>query len=120
MTFIRIFLWYPIMRMTRKPSDAQKKVLLHILKTNKVTSYGQDHGFENINSIEDYRAAVPVNSYEDLRDYILTQEADKKPQLNSQQPVMYARTSGTTSEPKYIPILKKTIVQHRYSLITNM
>ena len=113
MTFIRLFLWYPIMRLTRKPNDAQRKVLLHILKTNKFTSYGQDHGFETIASIEDYRAAVPVNRYEDLRDYIRTQEADKKPQLNSQQPVMYARTSGTTSEPKYIPILKQTIVQHR-------
>jgi len=113
MIFIRLLLWYPIMRVTRNPSDAQKKVLLHILKTNKATSYGKDHGFENINSIEDYRASVPVNRYEDLRDYIRTQEAEKKPQLNSQQPVMYARTSGTTSEPKYIPILKQTIVQHR-------
>ena len=113
MICIRFLLWYPIMRVTRKPSDAQKKVLLNILKTNKATSYGKNHGFENISSIEDYRAAVPVNRYEDLRSHIRTQEAEKKPQLSSQQPVMYARTSGTTSEPKYIPILKQTIVQHR-------
>ena len=62
MIFIRFLLWYPIMRVTRNPSDAQKKVLFHILKTNKVTSYGKDHGFENINSIEENRAAVPVKS----------------------------------------------------------
>ena len=76
MIFIRLLLWYPIIRVTRKPSDAQKKVLFHILRTNEATSYGKDHGFENINSIEDYRAAVPVNRYEDLRGYIRTQEAD--------------------------------------------
>jgi len=115
MAFIRLFLWYPLIRLTRRPRDTQKKLLLHILRTNKDTSYGQKHGFAGIASIDDYRATVPINRYEELREYISKQDAENKPHLTSRQPVMYAQTSGTTSEPKYIPILKQTIVQHRRS-----
>ncbi len=43
------------------------------------------------------------------------QEIKKKPMLNAEQPIMYAQTSGTTGEPKYVPILKSTVKNYKYS-----
>ena len=59
--------------------------------------------------------AVPVQSYENLREYIEKQEEEKKPYLTAEQPVMYAQTSGTTGDPKFISILKSSISQYRKS-----
>ena len=85
------------------------------MKHNKDTAFGKEHNFSTIQSYEDFKTNVSVQSYEDLRPYIETQEQEKKPSLNTTQPIMYAQTSGTTGKPKYIPILKDTVKQCRQS-----
>lgn len=112
---IKQFLWKPLIRLTHDPQKAQADLLQRILKQNKATVFGQEHGFADISSYEEYRKVVSVNDYEALRNYVDKQEAEKKPYLNSDQPVMYAQTSGTTGKPKYIPILQRTISQYRMS-----
>lgn len=115
MFFIRIFLWRSFIDSAKNPDVVQKKLLKKIIKKNSNTVFGKEHSFNKINSYKDFKNALPVQTYEDLRPYIEKQESTKEPYLNKDMPVMYAQTSGTTGQPKYIPILKNTISEFRRS-----
>lgn len=83
-----------------------------IIETAAQTSFGKDHGFGNITSPEQYAKQVPVRDYEALRHYI-DQVTDGKPNvLWPGKPIYFAKTSGTTSGVKYIPISKESIPFH--------
>ena len=115
MLSIKLFLWRPLINKTFHPHQIQNDLLKRILAKNKSTTFGQEHGFEQIHSYEEYRSKVPVCDYEALRSYIDKQESEGVPHLNASQPVMYVQTSGTTGEPKNIPILQSTINDYRNS-----
>ncbi len=88
--------------------EAQKKVLKDIIKENKTTQFGKDHHFDQIDSIESFRSQIEVQTYETLKPYIDQHLNGKKDSLVKGKPISYATTSGTTGEPKYIPITPKT------------
>jgi len=113
--WIRKKYYIPFIKLTKDPEKNQCDLLKYILKLNKDTHFGRNHEFKSINSYKDFQNAVPINEYEDLRSYINQQEKTGEPYLNSQQPVMYAQTSGTTGEPKNIPILKASIESYKQS-----
>ena len=115
MALIKQLLWKPLLKKTQCPQATQNDLLLSILKQNKHTKFGREHGFAKITSYEEYKQAVSIHRYEALRGYIEKQEAEKKPYLNCDQPVMYALTSGSTGKPKYIPITKDTVTRFRQS-----
>ncbi len=97
----------------RDPAGTQARVLREIVRANAATRFGEEHGFDHIDSYEDFAAAVPVQNYEGLRPYILAQEAGEGPALTQEAPFMYAVTSGTTGEPKYLPVLRSTLAGYR-------
>src|SRR5690606_38231352 len=71
------------------------------------TLFGREHDFENIHSVKEFQDRVPVADYEDLKPYI---ERVKKGQANilwTETPEYFAKTSGTTSGSKYIPLSKE-------------
>ena len=115
MMWIRKKYYIPFIKLTKNPEKNQWDLLKYILDLNKDTHFGRNHEFKSINSYKDFKNAVPINEYEDLRSYINQQEKTGEPYLNSQKPVMYAQTSGTTGEPKNIPILKATIESYKQS-----
>ncbi|KFF22154.1 GH3 auxin-responsive promoter family protein [Chryseobacterium sp. JM1] len=85
----------------------QEALLLSLVKTAQKTLFGREHNFENIHSIREFQEKVPVADYEDLKPYI---ERVKKGQANilwTDTPEYFAKTSGTTSGSKYIPISKE-------------
>lgn len=86
------------------PAKAQAEVLKRILTTNARTAFGERHGFAALRDPADYRQAVPVQTYEDLRADIEAQELTGEPRLTAQAPVYYNRTSGTVAAPKNIPV----------------
>ena len=88
----------------KAPAAAQQNVLTEILAANADTAFGKRHGFASIRNPADYRRAVPVQTYEDLRDDIEAQESSGEARLTREQPVYYNRTSGTVAEPKNIPV----------------
>ena len=88
------------------PRTAQDRVLQRILADNSGTSFGTDHRFGSIAGLDDYRRAVPVQTYEHLREEIERQEATGEPCLTAAKPVYYNQTSGTVAEPKNIPLTK--------------
>ena len=88
----------------KAPERAQWALLERILAANAGTAFGTDHTFEAIRSVADYRRAVPVQTYEDLRHHVERQELTGAPCLTAEQPVFYNRTSGTGGDPKNIPL----------------
>ena len=87
--------------------EDQDKLLLSLVKTAEKTLFGREHQFENIKNVQDYQNQVKIADYEDLKSYI---EKIKKGQRNilwTETPEYFAKTSGTTSGSKYIPISKE-------------
>lgn len=85
----------------------QEDVLISLVSTAQKTLFGREHDFENIRSVKDFQNRVPISDYEDLKPYI---ERVKKGQSNilwTETPEYFAKTSGTTSGSKYIPISKE-------------
>lgn len=85
----------------------QEALLLSLVKTAQKTLFGREHDFENIHSVKEFQERVPVADYEDLKPYI---DRVKKGQANilwTDTPEYFAKTSGTTSGSKYIPISKE-------------
>lgn len=85
----------------------QEKLLFSLVDTAKKTLFGREHDFENIRSVKDFQDKVEISDYEDLKPYI---ERVKKGQANilwTDVPEYFAKTSGTTSGSKYIPISKE-------------
>jgi len=86
------------------PRAAQEKLLRDILQRNKSTAFGTKHGFSRIKTLQAFQKAIPLSSYEDLKPYIDAELRGQHGQLTSEKPVLFAMTSGTTGDAKYIPV----------------
>lgn len=91
------------------PAETQKKVFRHLIATAKSTKFGKDHDFASITSHEDFIKNVPVRDYEQLKDYVQLIIDGETDVLWPEKPIYFAKTSGTTSGAKYIPISKESI-----------
>ncbi len=94
------------------PVVAQQKVFESLIKQAQFTSFGQDHNFENIKTFEHFANNVPIRDYEALRPYIDKTIAGKSDILWPGKPLYFAKTSGTTSGSKYIPLTKESMPTH--------
>jgi len=90
----------------------QENIFTSLLKTAASTEFGKEHEFEKIKSHEDYVKKVPVRNYEDFKSYIEKIKQGKQNILWKGLPIYFAKTSGTTSGVKYIPITKDSIPNH--------
>lgn len=90
----------------------QQQVFKNLLKTGKNTLFGKDHRLIDVNSYEEYKNAIPVRDYEAFVPYIDKIKEGKHNVLWKGQPIYFAKTSGTTSGTKYIPITKDSIGNH--------
>ena len=86
------------------PRQAQNHVLRTIIERNQDTEFGRRHQFARVSNAREFRQAVAVQSYEDLRQYIERQEQTGEKCLTVERPVFYHRTSGTVGLPKDIPV----------------
>lgn len=94
------------------PIEAQKSIFKKLVEKGSQTVYGKERKFETINTYEDFKKAVPVVDYEDIKGYIERVKNGEKDILWPGQPLYFAKTSGTTSGTKYIPITKESIPYH--------
>lgn len=90
----------------RNPMPYQWAFLQNLLRRHQDTDFGRQHGFSSIQSIEDYQERVPIHSWEEIAPYIeAVQNGDSSALFPTDEKLlMYAATSGTTGEPKYIPV----------------
>ena len=95
-----------------QPAEAQQRWFKQLVSVGRQTQFGKDHHFHDIQTIEDFRQAVPVRDYEDLKPYIQKILDGAPDVLWKGQPLYFAKTSGTTSGTKYIPLTKESIPNH--------
>lgn len=95
-----------------KPVETQQAVFDQIVSKATPTAFGKDHGFGDIRSYEDFKKQVPIRDYEDLRPYVDRMVKGESDILWPGKPAYFAKTSGTTSGAKYIPITKDSIPNH--------
>ena len=94
------------------PLDFQKKIFYNLIKEATDTDFGKDHNFHKIKDYTDFQAEVPVRDYEGLRPYVEKMLLGKASVLWPGKPLYYAKTSGTTSGVKYIPLSKASMPTH--------
>ena len=92
--------------------EVQEKWRLELVKKAAATQFGKDHFFKDIHSYSDFREAVPVHDYEDLKPYVEKIKSGESDILWPGKPLYFAKTSGTTSGTKYIPISRDSISNH--------
>lgn len=95
-----------------KPGHVQQKVFQTIVSKASETTFGTDHDFKGIENHKDYVERVPVRDYEALSPYVKMILEGKEDVLWPGKPVYFAKTSGTTSGTKYIPLTKDSIPNH--------
>ncbi|WKN42533.1 GH3 auxin-responsive promoter family protein [Tunicatimonas pelagia] len=97
---------------SQEPEKSQDEVLKNLLAGVKNTLFGKDHHLQDVNSYEEFKQAVPIRDYEDLKPYVNRIIGGKSDVLWPGKPAYFAKTSGTTSGAKYIPITKDSIPNH--------
>ncbi|WP_037318224.1 GH3 auxin-responsive promoter family protein [Salegentibacter sp. Hel_I_6] len=95
-----------------KPEETQQKVFKELIEKAKDTKFGKDHDFKTITNYTDFAEKVPVRDYEELRFYVDKMVAGEPDILWPGKPLYYAKTSGTTSGAKYIPLTKDSMPSH--------
>jgi hypothetical protein len=95
-----------------KPIETQQSVFQNLIIQAKNTTFGEDHNFAEIYSYEDFQSRVPIRDYEELKPYVELVVAGEENILWKGKPIYFAKTSGTTSGSKYIPITKESMPTH--------
>ena len=90
----------------------QSLTLHALLAEAEYTAFGKAHGFHDIMTYDDYRRTVPIRDYEGLKPYIERIIAGEADVLWPGRPLYFAKTSGTTSGVKYIPLTKASLPSH--------
>ena len=94
------------------PVETQKTVFEDIIRQAKNTQFGIDHHFDSINTFNDFSQKVPIRDYEALKPYVDRVVQGEENVLWKGKPLYFAKTSGTTSGAKYIPLTKESMPFH--------
>ena len=101
-----------VLKWVNNPIETQEKVFQKLINDAANTQFGIDHKFKDITSYKDFVKQVPVRDYEDLKPYVERMVAGEEDILWKGKPIYFAKTSGTTSGAKYIPITKESMPTH--------
>ena len=93
----------------KEANKIQLNLLNKLISKSKHTKFGVDHNFVNIKSYSDYVNKVPIRDYEKIKKYVELIKDGKENILWPGKPKYFAKTSGTTSGTKYIPITKESL-----------
>ena len=96
----------------KNPIRYQVKTFDYLVRKATNTSFGRDHFFNNIKTYDDFKENVPIKDYEDIKHYIDKIFSGESNVLWPGKPIYFAKTSGTTSGLKYIPITKESMRTH--------
>ena len=96
----------------KQPVKTQHEVFTNLIASAKNTQFGKDHHFTEIQNYQDFTKNVPVRDYEDLKPYVERVVIGESDILWPGKPLYFAKTSGTTSGAKYIPLTKESMPFH--------
>lgn len=101
-----------VQKWANNPIETQEKVFRDLIRAASQTAFGIDHGFNTIKNHDDYVKHVPIRDYEALKPYVERVVAGEENILWKGKPLYFAKTSGTTSGAKYIPITAESMPNH--------
>ncbi len=101
-----------IKRSSKKAVEAQQAIFKELIHTGKKTAFGKEHGFQDIDGYEAFKQQVPIRDYEGLKPYIERIKQGEADILWKGFPAYFAKTSGTTSGVKYIPLTNDSLPNH--------
>ncbi len=90
----------------------QETIFRQLVKTGRNTDFGKAHKLAGVDTYEQYKQAVPIQDYEQMRHWIDKIIEGRHNVLWKGVPMYFAKTSGTTSGVKYIPITKESVGNH--------
>lgn len=106
------FIYKKIKKLSYTAVADQEAIFSFLINNAKSTLFGKDHSFNQIKNYEDYKKCVPIRDYEQLISYIEEIKKGEENVLWKGKPIYFAKTSGTTSGVKYIPITEDSIPNH--------
>ncbi|MCF8460038.1 MAG: GH3 auxin-responsive promoter family protein [Flavobacteriales bacterium] len=95
-----------------RPAETQQQVFTDLISKGENTTFGKDHNFGTVKSHADFVKNVPIRDYEELKSYFERTASGEENVLWPGKPLYLAKTSGTTSGAKYIPITRDSIPNH--------
>lgn len=101
-----------IERNAARATETQNYWFKKLVATAKQTRFGREHGFAQIKSYADFKKHVPIRDYEAMQPFTDALLRGESNVLWPGKPLYFAKTSGTTSGTKYIPITKASISNH--------
>lgn len=101
-----------IKRWSSHPFETQERVFRNLVSAAKNTAFGKEHHFDKIRNYDDFKTYVPIRDYEQLKPYIERIIKGENDVLWNGKPIYFAKTSGTTSGTKYIPVTRESIANH--------
>jgi len=101
-----------VYKWANNPIKTQEIVFKNLIAQAQNTVFGKDHEFEMIKSYSDFKTKVPIRDYESLKPYIERVKTGESDVLWKGKPIYFAKTSGTTSGAKYIPLTKESMPNH--------
>jgi hypothetical protein len=95
-----------------QPGVYQQRVMQNLVKQGSRTLFGKDHGLDSIQRYDDFKKQIPIRDYEELKPYVEKILQGGVDVLWPGKPAYFAKTSGTTSGTKYIPLTKESVPNH--------
>ena len=115
---------YRLQKEAKTAVKDQQNILNQLVKKGQHTIFGKDHGLDKVSDYTSFKQAVPIRDYEGFKPYIELVKKGTPNVLWKGLPIYFAKTSGTTSGVKYIPITKDSISNHingaRNAILTYM
>ena len=105
------------------PSQTQPSWLMDCLQRGEATEYGIKYGFRDIRGAgalriaDEYRAAVPTVTYEDISDLVRKMFEGRSDVLFPGRPVAYEMTGGSGGGGKLIPYSTHSLADFRANLL---
>ena len=106
------FIYKSIKKGMNTAAEDQHRILANLIQSAQKTVFGTNHAFKDIHTHAEFVQSVPIRDYEQLKPYIELIKEGKANVLWKGKPLYFAKTSGTTSGVKYIPISKDSISNH--------
>jgi len=99
----------------QNPQDAQREVLQDLVTSAQYTEFGRKYNFSNLFTVRDFKNAVPIHEYEDLKPYVERMMHGEQNILWNTPVYWFAKSSGTTSDKsKFIPVSEESLEEGHY------
>ncbi|NMD06683.1 MAG: GH3 auxin-responsive promoter family protein [Phyllobacteriaceae bacterium] len=102
------------------PQTAQATILREIIGNNAQTAFGREHGFAGIQTVADFRSAVPIRSYDDMRHWINQMEAGAVNVLTAEPVLAWEETGGSSGGAKLIPYTGSSLAAFRAAILPSV